>query len=194
MIVLLTGFDRFHNHKENSSEVVVKEIAENNPFGDEVTLITEILKTEFNNSVKIIKELIARHKPGILLMLGMVKGHNYIRLEKQALNKTNSSHIDNAGACYVGEKILDGSLDELPSTIPVEQICEQLNQQGISAKISESAGDYVCNHAYYHALYQINDLGLETKTGFIHIPDPENDPGSLGKENTIEAIIYNQIH
>ena len=45
-----------------------------------------------------------------------------------------------------------------------------LLQKNIPAKVSNSAGLYVCNNAYYNALYEIDKKDLSTQAVFVHLP------------------------
>jgi len=41
------------------------------------------------------------------------------------------------------------------STLPIKQMLEEIEEAGVEAKISNSAGTYVCNTAFYSALDSI---------------------------------------
>ena len=54
------------------------------------------------------------------------------------------------------------------STLPVRKIAEFINDAGISAQVSYSAGAYVCNDLLYTLLKRFENTA--TKVGFIHVP------------------------
>src|SRR5690625_6962426 len=70
----------------------------------------------------------------------------------------------------MGEKIYSQGPDGLFSTLPNKVFVKQLNNNHLPAKISNSAGTYLCNHVMYHSLYHIHKNNLPTKAGFIHLP------------------------
>ena len=45
-----------------------------------------------------------------------------------------------------------------------------LTEKEIPARQSFSAGTYLCNHVMYESLYHVRTNGLDTLTGFIHMP------------------------
>lgn len=69
-----------------------------------------------------------------------------------------------------------------------------IKKAGIPARISNTAGTYVCNHVMYGVLYKIHKENLNIKVGFIHVPFlPEQvldkpDKPSIFLENIVNAI------
>ena len=59
--------------------------------------------------------------------------------------------------------------DALFSTLPVKSVANAINVTGADADVSDSAGLYVCNTAFYTALHCSRTS--PTLTGFIHLPD-----------------------
>ena len=50
-----------------------------------------------------------------------------------------------------------------------------LENANIPSKVSNSAGLYVCNCTYYHALSEIFESELQTKAVFVHLPKLSED-------------------
>ena len=79
------------------------------------------------------------------------------------------------------------------SNIPVKILRDALLSRGIPAKVSNSAGLYVCNSTYYNTLDKMCKPKLPTKAVFVHLPKISNDfPIELLKEavkTIIEIII-----
>ena len=65
---------------------------------------------------------------------------------------------------------MPGGEEELFSTLPIERICEAILSHGIPARISESAGTFVCNDLMYGLLYALRRHGIAIPAGFIHVP------------------------
>ena len=59
--------------------------------------------------------------------------------------------------------------DVLPKDLPVKSVANAINVTGADADVSDSAGLYVCNTAFYTALHCTRTS--PTLTGFIHLPD-----------------------
>jgi pyrrolidone-carboxylate peptidase len=54
-------------------------------------------------------------------------------------------------------------------------VIQKGNVYKLTGNISNSAGLYVCNSTYYHALSEIFDNELPTKAVFVHLPKLSND-------------------
>ena len=54
------------------------------------------------------------------------------------------------------------------STLPIRELEAALKKENIPARISNSAGTYVCNYVFYQ-LMKMN-LNTKRKCGFIHVP------------------------
>jgi pyroglutamyl-peptidase len=54
--------------------------------------------------------------------------------------------------------------------LPIKSIVSRLQENGIPAHISNSAGTFVCNHLMYGVLHFISQENWATKAGFIHVP------------------------
>ncbi len=52
-----------------------------------------------------------------------------------------------------------------------------IQDAGVDAAVSYTAGAYVCNHVMYTALHEVATNYPEMKAGFIHVPFlPEQNP------------------
>ena len=60
-----------------------------------------------------------------------------------------------------------------------------VEELGIPAKVSNSAGLYVCNRTYYEALRLCNErLGM--KALFVHLPLYEGQPSAAEEQPTVQ--------
>ena len=69
----------------------------------------------------------------------------------------------------------------------------QLDINGIPAKVSNSAGLYVCNAAYFNALHHISILGKEIKAVFVHLPKMSEQWPLKKLQNAVEQLILATI-
>jgi pyroglutamyl-peptidase len=79
---------------------------------------------------------------------------------------------DNDGYKPCEEIIYEGENNALFTTMPIKQLHKALADFAIPAKISNSAGLYVCNRTYYGALRLCNERAI--KAIFVHLPLFEN--------------------
>jgi len=69
---------------------------------------------------------------------------------------------------------LDG--DALSTNYDYTFLSAFLNKQHIKTKISTNAGNYLCNHVYYHGLTAIRQSHAPTHMLFLHVPFLNNAP------------------
>ena len=83
---------------------------------------------------------------------------------------------------------------------------ERIRERGIPAKISYTAGTYVCNDVMYRLLYMIDKKYPEIRGGFIHVPFlpeqvtdlPDGTPSMSAEtiaraiEGAVEAVVENR--
>lgn len=173
MKILVTGFEPFNGGSINPSEQIVHRLKA--PEG--VTLIKKILPVEFQKAGIQLKELFQEYRPDVVLSIGQAGGRAEITVERIAINidcvkSSNGSKIlpDNAGNVPVDEPIVADGAPAYFSTLPIWQLVETIQKQGIPAAISNTAGTYVCNHVMYVNLHQATTKYPNMKAGFIHVP------------------------
>lgn len=164
--VLLTGFEPFGGASFNPSGAVVQEIA---ALGiDGIEIVTAILPVEYKRSAKILIDLIETHQPSIVISLGQAEGRDFIGPEQVAINLADARIADNAGISQENQPINEAAADAYFSTLPIRAIVAAISDLGISAKISLSAGAFICNEIFFTA-----QAFLQASTvisGFIHLP------------------------
>ncbi len=164
--VLLTGFEPFGGANFNPSSAVVSEIGKLQIAGIEV--VTAILPVEFKRSAQILIDLIAEHNPAIVISLGQAEGRDFIGPEQVAINLADARIADNAGVKFENQPIIEDDADGYFSTLPIREIVSQISALGISAKVSYSAGAFICNEIFFAA--QSHLKGSQVISGFIHLP------------------------
>ncbi|BBM85511.1 pyroglutamyl-peptidase I [Candidatus Uabimicrobium amorphum] len=190
MRVLITGFNSFANVDTNPSQLVVEKI-DTQKFLPEIQVTTRVLPTEYNSARDILQQLIATISPQIILLLGVAATRNVVSLERVALNLNDCSIPDNAGCTYQGKLIEKQGPLAYFATLPLQDLQEKLLQNGIATEISNHAGTYVCNHIFYLALHQIQQMQLDTACGFIHIPLVPADGCFVGIEQmSLQKLTY----
>lgn len=173
MRILLTGFEPFGSSDINSSWETAYHIGQLAISGVEMKVAQ--LPVSFISSGKLIRKLLQTHKPDALVMLGQRgKGQN-IDIERIAVNMMDSVNPDNDGFCPHELPIVENGSNAYFSNMSVKTLKDALENSNIPSKVSNSAGLYVCNCAYYHALSEIYENGLSTKSVFIHLPKISDD-------------------
>lgn len=187
MRILLTGFEPFGGETINSSQEAVKAVS-CDEFGD-VEVLTGKLPVSFKRAGVAICRLIDETKPDVVIMLGQSGKSDCIKIERIAVNLMDAKKPDNDGYIPDDETICAGAPAAYFTKMPVKTLRDSLIQSGIPAKVSNSAGLYVCNRTYFAALHNIATSGSKTKAVFIHLPKI-SDEWPVGRITTaIEQII-----
>lgn len=173
MKILVTGFEPFNGSAVNPSEQIVHRLTA--PQG--TTLIKAILPVEFGKTTVQLQSLFREHQPDIVLSVGQAGGRKEISIERVAVNidsvKSSSGRKllpDNAGAMPVDELIAPEGPAAYFATLPLWRIVEAVQEKGIPAGISNTAGTYVCNHVMYVSLHLAAVQYPKMKAGFVHVP------------------------
>ncbi|MFY8197570.1 MAG: pyroglutamyl-peptidase I [Candidatus Planktophila sp.] len=188
--VLLTGFEPFNGGSFNPSGAVVEAIG--NDGVDGVEIVTAILPVEFKRSAAMLVDLISSHKPDVVISLGQAEGRDFIGPEQVAINLADARIADNAGVKMENQLLNETAADGYFSTLPIRSIVEAISSLGISAKISYSAGAFICNEIFFTAQSALQ--GSKVISGFIHLPLAPNQaaefPGlpTMAIEDQVRAI------
>jgi pyroglutamyl-peptidase len=179
--VLITGFEPFGGETVNPSWDAVRVLQGTRIGGHR--LETRCLPVVFDLALKHLREAIAEIQPALVICVGQAGGRAQISLERIAINVDDARIPDNAGQSPVDEKIaVDGPAGYF-STLPIKRLLVELQNAGIPAEISQTAGTFVCNHVFY-GLMQALEKSRAVRGGFVHIPySPEQaaqHPGAPG--------------
>lgn len=163
--VLLTGFEPFGGDAANPSGDAVRLVAA--AWEGPATLRTAILPVAFAGGATRLRELIAEHRPAVVLTTGLAGGRSAIGIERIAVNLIDARIPDNAGAQPIDEPSIADAPPAAFATLPVKAIAAAIRDAGIPAEVSHTAGTFVCNHVFFTALAAAPS---GTRAGFIHVP------------------------
>lgn len=180
--LLVTGFEPFRNYKENSSWAVAEKVAACSVEGVEV--ITCLLPVSFAGVAYALRKAVAECCPDVVLMLGQCAGADYIKLERIAINMMDATTPDNDGYLPDEEPICATGAAALFTNTDIKDLRRVVEELGIPAKVSNSAGLYVCNRTYYEALRLCNERpGM--KALFVHLPFYDGQPSATAGQPTM---------
>lgn len=158
MTVLLTGFEPFDGAATNSSWEAVRRVD---------GVITGLLPVEFGRASEVLADLIAEHRPDVVIAVGLADGRTSITPERIAVNIADARIPDNAGNQPREQPIEPDGPAAYFSGLPVRAIADAITAAGIPSKVSLSAGAFVCNAVMYRLLASV-EPGI--RAGFIHVP------------------------
>ena len=165
--MLLTGFQSYGGRAVNPAEEVVKALDGAEIAGHRVA--GRVLPVDYAALRPGIEALIAETLPSAVICLGLWPGEPMIRLERIAVNIADFEIADNAGALERGAIIEDGPA-AFATSLPIHEIQARMVEAGIPARLSGSAGLFLCNALMYHALGACAGRDPAPRCGFIHVP------------------------
>ncbi len=176
--MLLSGFEPFGGALENPSQQVVQRLAgvwlDAAPGAPRVRIEGLVLPVAFGAAAELLEAAIARHRPRLVLALGLAPGRSEIAIERVALNLCDAPIADNTGAQPIDRPVLDGGAAALFATWPLRAALAALRDAGLPAGLSLSAGSYVCNELFYRLLHALRDAAVPA--GFVHLPPASRLP------------------
>lgn len=166
--VLVSGFAPFGGDAANPSQLIAQALDGSVVAGHRVIAAT--LPTEFARAPALLEALIERHRPVLVLAMGLAGGSSVIALERVAINLIDARIADNAGAQPIDVAVVDNAPNAYFSTLPIKAMLLRLRQAGIAAAISHSAGTFVCNQVFYGLAHLLATRHAGMRGGFMHVP------------------------
>ena len=163
--LLITGFEPFGGQTVNPSWEAVDRLPDQ--IG-EWTVHKLRIPVEYGLAPRRVLEKAREIGADAVISVGQAGGRNAVTPEVIGINLREAAIADNAGQLCKGEPIEDQGPDGIFSTLPVREIVAAIAAKGIPAKLSYSAGAYVCNDVLYSVLRHFE--GTAVRAGFIHVP------------------------
>lgn len=183
--LLITGFEPFGGEKINPSWDAVCRLPDS--IG-EYQLFKRLLPVTFTGAARCALEAAAEIGPHAILCIGQAGGREAITPELVAINLRHAKIPDNDGYQPQDEPIREGGDCAYFSTLPMRSIAEAMSAEGFPARLSYSAGAYVCNDLLYTLLSHFE--GSKTKVGFLHVPystEQKKEP-SMPLDRIVQAL------
>lgn len=179
MNIIVTGFEPFGGAQSNPSWEAVRLMPEE-VEGHRIHRLR--LPVVFGQAGDALMEAVRRLRPDLVLLCGVAQGRQAVTPELVAINWRMASLPDNGGQLSNGEKIAPEGPAAYMTELPVQRMVETLEAAGLPARLSLSAGAYVCNDLYYRALAEERAHGY--CCAFVHVPGEE----VLSAEKAADAL------
>lgn len=167
MKILVTGFDPFGGDKVNPAYEAVK-LLPKTIAGAEVVTIE--IPTVYGKSGEAVERGIRQYRPDAVLCVGQAGGRSGMTVEKVAVNVAEARIPDNEGNQPIDQPIREDGENAYFATLPIKKMVGNIKKHGIPARISYTAGTFVCNDVMYDLLYMIVKRYPNIRGGFIHVP------------------------
>lgn len=187
MNILLTGFEPFGGDSINPSADLAAALAQG-----QTAIRHVILPCAFAPLEAALRAAIETHQPTLLIGFGLATGRAAISLERVAINMIDARIPDNLGAAPIDQPILPDGPAAYFSQLPIKACHAELANAGIPAEISQTAGTYVCNAAFFLARHLAYTAYPGLRTGFVHIPCRDDMPAAQQGAPTLDAATLNR--
>jgi pyroglutamyl-peptidase len=172
--ILITGFSPFPGVRVNPTTELARSVAERLKRSG---LIADLLvmETSYGVGLPALKDHLKRTRPKAVLMLGLAARARFVRVELFGRGHASRLHPDATGATPTDVQANRSALP-LRATGNTVGALAALRSKGIRARLSPSAGRYLCDACYAAALRQMARSGVPVV--FIHVPWLRPSPGS----------------
>lgn len=167
MRILVTGFEPFGGEPVNPAlEALVRLPA---TLGSH-TIERRPLPAVFHRALDVLDDAVRTIRPDILICVGQAGGRAELSIERVAINVDDARIPDNDGQSPIDRPIVPGGPAAYFSNLPIKAMVQALGAAGIPAKVSNTAGTFVCNHVFYGAMHLVATEFPAMRAGFVHIP------------------------
>ena len=160
--ILVTGFEPFDGLPTNPSQQVLEALK----ALDEPDLRLALLPVCYQQAPIRLDGLL-RETYRAVLLLGVAADRAEFCLERVALNRCDQERLDNTGRRPRTARLREDARSEYRSTFDLDRQLERLLRDGHPARISDTAGAFLCNAVFFWARHQLDD---HTPCGFLHLP------------------------
>ena len=166
--VLFTGFQPFDGDTVNPALEAVRLL--HGRQWDDVEFVGIEIPTVFGKAIDTLRAGITTFNPDVVICVGQAGGRAQITPERVAINVDDAPIGDNEGNQPIDEPVFPGGPAAYWSTLPIKKMTMDMNQAGIPASVSNTAGTFVCNHIFYGLMHELAQNRPGVRGGFIHIP------------------------
>lgn len=165
--VVVTGFEPFGNESTNPTMEVIQQLDGEIILDHRVIAVP--LAVESQNLHHGVQKTIDLD-PDLIINLGLCGGRTSITLERIAINILDFPIPDNLGFRPTGQPIRAEGPTGYFTHLPVKAIASELRGRSHPARISYTAGTYLCNQLMYLTLDGLHHRAHRARAGFIHVP------------------------
>jgi len=186
--ILVTGFEPYGGHGRNPSFEAMQAL--DGRIIEGVTIVGRKLPVSLARLQPALAALFAEEEFAAVISLGLQPGAPVIHIERSAANVADFDIADNDGVSVTDQPISEHGPAARLATLPLRAIERALLDAGIPARLSASAGTYLCNACLYCCLEAIEASRRPTLCGFLHLPCmPEQVAETLIGQDSRQAEI-----
>ena len=176
MKILLTGFEPWAEWSSNPSGGVAESLDGTSIGGCEV--VSAVLPVVHGADIDRVASLISEHEPVAVVCLGLHGSASALHVERVGINLKVIDGVD--------YPIVEGGPDAYFSTLPTRAMVQRMEDVKVPARLTYSAGTFLCNHIMYSVLHLVAEDDLPA--GFIHVPPTPELVAELGRSQSSMAL------
>jgi len=166
--ILITGFEPYGGRGSNPAAEIARALDGREIAGTAV--IGRTLPVSYRELRERVQTLIREVDPVAVISLGLWPGEVAIRIERLGINLADFEIPDNEGALVADALIGGNAATGFAVTLPVKQIERAVLDAGIPARLSTTAGTFLCNACLWSVLETVSHRSPAPLCGFIHLP------------------------
>ncbi|MDO4837563.1 MAG: pyroglutamyl-peptidase I [Clostridia bacterium] len=167
MKILVTGFTPFGGESVNPAWLAVQALPD--VIGPWQVHKAEV-PTAFDASRVCLTKLVETLRPDAVICVGQAGGRDAITIERVAINVMDAALPDNEGDQPQDVPVVSGAPAAYFTTLPIKAMVAAIQAASLPAKVSNTAGTFVCNTLMYHLLHLAATKYPAMMGGFIHVP------------------------
>ncbi len=167
MKILVTGFTPFGGESINPAWQAVQALPDT--IGPWQVHKAEV-PTAFVASRACLTELVQTHRPDAVICVGQAGGRDAVTIERVAINVMDAALPDNDGFQPADVPVVPGAPAAYFATLPIKAMVAAIQAADLPARVSNTAGTFVCNTLMYHLLHLASAACPTMLGGFIHVP------------------------
>jgi pyroglutamyl-peptidase len=166
--MLITGFEPYGGRASNPANETMKALDGFQLEG--WTVVGRGLPVSVSRMKSKLQALLDEVRPAAVIALGLWPGEAMIRLERIAVNVADFEIADNDGLLLRDAFVSETGLAAHYATLPLRAIQSAMLKNGIPARISATAGTFLCNACLFTLLEMLSARASKVPAGFIHLP------------------------
>ena len=182
---LVTGFVPYGGRGRNPAAEISTALDGRTILG--MPVIGRTLPVSYSEIRRSVEELLDELRPRIVISLGLWPGATTIRVERVGVNVADFEIPDNTGRLANDELIVGNGSAAMFATLPIRKIERALLDAGIPARVSNSAGTFLCNACLYSFLSAADTRADHPACGFMHVPYLPEQVAALLTDLAMEA-------
>jgi pyroglutamyl-peptidase len=163
--ILICGFGAFPAAPRNPAQAVIEALAADgwSPSGAHAAYLP--LPVAWRASVEAVLARLANDPFDAVLVVGVAVEADAFRIETLARNIV-AQRPDELGETWHAATVDTELAEIIPVTAPAADMLAALQRAGLPARLSQDAGDYLCNFT----LYRLLAAAAAPRVAFLHIP------------------------